>query len=148
MNKSKISILTDPLPFKRNYIIQHSKNFLRFLRGNFFKNKLIGQKTIYRGHPAVTRSLVNGFKKCKIEHNYNPKNINILLLAKSFSMARNNSTNLKDVFSSIDYNKLPRELRSSHRYLKKNISTNSSFGLKMGIVLPLTGQNSVQAKAN
>ena len=57
----------------------------------------------------------------------NPKNINILLLAKSFSMARNNSTNLKDVFSSIDYNKLPRELRSSHRYLKKNISTNNSF---------------------
>ena len=78
MNKSKISILTDPLPFKRNYIIQHSKNFFRFLRGNLFKNKLIRQKTIYRGHPAVTRSLINGFKKCKIEHNYNPKNINNL----------------------------------------------------------------------
>ena len=76
-----------------------------------------------------------------------PKNINILMLAQSFSMARNNSTNLKDVFSSIDYNMLPRELRSSHRYLKKNISTNNSFGLKMGVVLPLTGQNSVQAKA-
>ena len=74
-------------------------------------------------------------------------NRNILMLAQSFSMARNNSTNLKDVFSSIDYNMLPRELRSSHRYLRKNISTSNSFGLKMGVVLPLTGENSLQAKA-
>ena len=74
-------------------------------------------------------------------------NRNILMLAQSFSMARNNSANLKDVFSSIDYNMLPRELRSSHRYLRKNISTSNSFGLKMGVVLPLTGENSMQAKA-
>ena len=74
-------------------------------------------------------------------------NRNILMLAQSFSMARNNSTNLKDIFSSIDYNMLPRELRSSHRYLRKNISTSNSFGLKMGVVLPLTGENSLQAKA-
>ena len=77
----------------------------------------------------------------------NPININILMLAQSFSMARNSSNDLKDVFSSIDYNMLPRELRSSHRYLKKNISNNNSFGLKMGVVLPLSGENATQAKA-
>ena len=76
-----------------------------------------------------------------------PININILRLAQSFSMARNNSNNLKDVFASIDYNLLPRELRSSHRYLNKNISNNNSFGLKMGVVLPLSGENATQAKA-
>ena len=77
----------------------------------------------------------------------NPINRNILLLAQSFSMARNNSNNLKDVFDSIDYDLLPRELRSSHRYLNKNISNNNSFGLKMGVVLPLSGEYSTQAKA-
>ena len=77
----------------------------------------------------------------------NPININILMLAQSFSMARNSSNDLKDVFSSIDYNMLPKELRSSHRYLKKNISNNNSFGLKMGVVLPLSGENATQAKA-
>jgi hypothetical protein len=76
-----------------------------------------------------------------------PININILRLAQSFSMARNNSNNLKDVFASIDYNLLPRDLRSSHRYLNKNISNNNSFGLKMGVVLPLSGENATQAKA-
>tara|TARA_Y100000741_G_C18220051_1_gene545475 strand:- start:33 stop:1397 length:1365 start_codon:yes stop_codon:yes gene_type:complete len=74
-------------------------------------------------------------------------NRNILLLAQSFSMARNNSNNLKDVFALIDYNLLPRDLRSSHRYLNKNISNNNSFGLKMGVVLPLSGEYATQANA-
>ena len=75
------------------------------------------------------------------------KNINILKLAQSFSMARNNSNNLNDVFKSIDYSLLPRELRSSYRYLDKNISSNNSFGKKMGVVLPLSGENSDEAKS-
>ncbi len=78
---------------------------------------------------------------------YDSININILILAQSFSMARSGSSDLKDTFNSIDYSLLPRELRSSHRYLKKNISSNNSFGLKMGVVLPLSGENSIQAKA-
>ena len=50
-------------------------------------------------------------------------NLNILKLAHSFLLARNQSENWKNVFSSITWNNPPREFRSSYNYLKKMCHT-------------------------
>ena len=78
MKNCKITILTDTLPYGKNFLFVHAKIFFRSLRNLIFKSKFRYYNSEYGGHPAVTRSLVEGFKKCKIKFNYNPKKIDNL----------------------------------------------------------------------
>tara|TARA_B100000427_G_scaffold266961_1_gene232539 strand:- start:475 stop:2298 length:1824 start_codon:yes stop_codon:yes gene_type:complete len=77
----------------------------------------------------------------------NANNLNIIKLAQSFTLASNKSENWKDIFSSVDYSMLSREFRSSYNYLKKNLSIENYSIKKVGVVLPLTGDNSDYAQA-
>lgn len=78
MQNFKITILTDPLPYGKNLLFVYTKKIFRFLQNLIFKSKFRYYNSEYGGHPAVTRSLVEGFKKCKIKFNYNPKKISDL----------------------------------------------------------------------
>jgi glycosyltransferase involved in cell wall biosynthesis len=72
MNKFNVTILTDPLPIGSNLLYVFTKYIFRLLRNLILRPKQFYYGSNYGGHPAVTRSLVNGFKKCKINFNYNP----------------------------------------------------------------------------
>jgi hypothetical protein len=66
-----ITILTDPIPYKKKLVFHLSKRIFIILRYQFYK--LFGRYyPYYRGHPAVTRSLVAGLKKLGIDFVYNP----------------------------------------------------------------------------
>lgn len=82
----KITILTDPIPYGKIYLKEYLKIFIRFFRDILFNPKQNYNKSKFRGHFAVTRSLVTGFMKSKYEFNYNPKKIsklyeNVIVLA-------------------------------------------------------------------
>ena len=74
-------------------------------------------------------------------------NLNILKLAHSFLLARNQSENWKNVFSSVDDSMLSREFRSSYNYLKRNVPYDDYSIAKIGVVLSLSGDNSEYAQA-
>ena len=67
-----LTIVTDPIPFGRNFLIEYSKKFLRSLR-NYFLGVPLGQDPYYRGHHAVTRSLIQGLDKINCKYVYNPQ---------------------------------------------------------------------------
>lgn len=76
MNKH-VTILTDPIPYKKKLVFQLSKRIFIFIRYQVYK--LFGKNyPFYRGHPAVTRSLVEGLKKKDIDFVYNPNCISEL----------------------------------------------------------------------
>jgi hypothetical protein len=78
MNKFNVTILTDPLPIGNNLPYVFTKYIFRLLRNLILRPKQFYYGSNYGGHPAVTRSLVTGFKKCKIIFNYNPIKIDNL----------------------------------------------------------------------
>lgn len=68
-----ISILTDPAPFGRYAFTESVKTILRAVkRGLRPPPHHHLQDNRYRGHFAVTRSLVEGLRKIGHPHNYNP----------------------------------------------------------------------------
>ena len=69
------------------------------------------------------------------------QNINIILLAQSFSLVYKDSDYVLNQFNEIDQSLLDREFRSNYNFLKRNIGSNTSFTRKVGIVLPLSGKN-------
>ena len=68
-------------------------------------------------------------------------NLNIILLAQSFSLVYDNSDNVSNKFNEIDQSFLDREFRSNYNFLKRNIESKTSFSRKVGVVLPLAGEN-------
>ena len=70
----------------------------------------------------------------------NKSNLNIILLAQSFSLVYNNSQSISSKFNEIDQGNLDREFRSNYNFLKRNINSKTSFSRKVGIVLPLEGE--------
>lgn len=68
-------------------------------------------------------------------------NINIILLAQSFSLIYDNSENVSNKFNEIDQSFLDREFRSNYNFLKRNIESKTSYSRKVGVVLPLSGEN-------
>jgi hypothetical protein len=87
MNKYKITVLTDPLPIGINFYYIFLKKIFNLIKNLVGRQKrLKNSKWNYGGHPAVTRSIISGFKKCKINFNYNPQRVgnlsdNVLVLA-------------------------------------------------------------------
>ena len=67
-------------------------------------------------------------------------NLNIILLAQSFSLIYNNSEEVLNKFNDIEQRSLDREFRSSYSFLKRNVNSNMSFSKKVGVVLPLEGE--------
>ena len=71
----------------------------------------------------------------------NKSNLNIILLAQSFSLVYNNSQEISRKFDEIDQRTLDREFRSNYNFLKRNIDSKTSFSKKVGVVLPLEGED-------
>jgi hypothetical protein len=81
INDIQVSIVTDPLLIGPYKITERLKKQVRKIRNvirNVFKPLPSYLKSEYRGHPAVTRSIVDGLKKNGINSNYNPRNIESL----------------------------------------------------------------------
>jgi hypothetical protein len=70
----------------------------------------------------------------------NKSNLNIILLAQSFSLVYSNSQKISSKFDEIDQSSLDREFRSNYNFLKRNIDSKTSFSKKVGVVLPLEGE--------
>ena len=70
----------------------------------------------------------------------NKSNLNIILLAQSFSLVYSNSQEISSKFDEIDKSTLDREFRSNYNFLKRNIDSKTSFSKKVGVVLPLEGE--------
>ncbi len=70
----------------------------------------------------------------------NTSNLNIILLAQSFSLVYSNSKEISNKFDEIDQSSLDREFRSNYNFLKRNIDSKTSFSKKVGVVLPLEGE--------
>ena len=67
-------------------------------------------------------------------------NLNIILLAQSFTLIYNNSEEVLNKFNDIEQRSLDREFRSSYNFLKRNVNSKMSFSKKVGVVLPLEGE--------
>jgi hypothetical protein len=74
MYELKVTILTDPMMIGREAIPEKVRRFIRRIK-NILQQRNCNTHQQYRGHIAVTRSLVEGFKKIGVNFNYNPKNI-------------------------------------------------------------------------
>jgi len=70
----------------------------------------------------------------------NTSNLNIILLAQSFSLVYSNSKEISSKFDEINQSTLDREFRSNYNFLKRNIDSKTSFSKKVGVVLPLEGE--------
>lgn len=75
MSRPKISILTDPVPFGIYFPVEVAKHLLRKVK-RWLRPLPHYMVSNYRGHPAVTRSLVEGLTKINASANYNPKSFN------------------------------------------------------------------------
>ena len=73
LKKPLVTIITDPVPDGVDYINEYFFRLLRATRNFFLKRNLYGTSLKYRGHYAVTRSIVEGLKKNGASFNYNPK---------------------------------------------------------------------------
>lgn len=77
MSLKPLTILTDPIPFGRYMVSEILKKIYRYFR-NIIIGIPKGQHSFYRGHFAVTRSLLQGLDNCKYEYVYNPNSIHHL----------------------------------------------------------------------
>ena len=71
--QNKITILTDPIPYKEYFIIENIKILARLFLSIFRNNLVLNNHVKYRGHFAVTRSLIEGLQKLNLPFVYNPK---------------------------------------------------------------------------
>ena len=69
-------------------------------------------------------------------------NKNIILLAQSFTLAFDGLANISETFNKINLSMLDREFRGNYNFLKRNIDSKTTFSRKVGVVLPLSGENS------
>ena len=72
MSRPLLTVITDPVPFGIYFLTEFTKRILRKVK-RWFKPIPHYMVSNYRGHPAVTRSLVEGLIKIGASANYNPK---------------------------------------------------------------------------
>jgi hypothetical protein len=65
-------VLTDPMPIGKRFFIEHLKSVVRFTRSYLVKPEPKLRNSKYRGHFAVTRSLVEGLQRLNIPFQLNP----------------------------------------------------------------------------
>lgn len=73
MNRPKVTILTDPMPWGRELLHEGMRRIARAVRDTFCSSREYFNHPMYRGHFAVTRSLVEGLQKINASFNYNPR---------------------------------------------------------------------------
>jgi hypothetical protein len=71
-SKHKITILCDPMPWGRDFLHEGARIIARFIRNLLRPNRKYSNHPKYRGHFAVTRSLVEGLQNIGASFNYNP----------------------------------------------------------------------------
>ena len=74
MIKSKLTVLTDPIPWGGDFLYESTRRIARRVRDAFHLKQQYFNHPIYRGHFAVTRSLVEGLQAIGASFNYNPRN--------------------------------------------------------------------------
>jgi hypothetical protein len=72
MGKYKITVLTDPMPWGSDFFYEGFRRVARYLRDFINFDRAYYNHPKYRGHFAVTRSVIEGFIKIKANFNYNP----------------------------------------------------------------------------
>jgi len=72
LSRPKLTVLTDPVPYGIYFPLEFAKNIVRKVK-RIFKPIPHYMVSKYRGHPAVTQSLVEGLIKISASANYNPK---------------------------------------------------------------------------
>jgi len=77
MTKPKLTILTDPLPIGRDSLPEASRRIARGMK-YLLKKRDFASHSRFRGHFAVTRSLVEGLEKIGFDFNYNPNQLSEL----------------------------------------------------------------------
>jgi hypothetical protein len=73
MNRLKVTIFTDPMPWGREFLHEGMRRIARAIRNTLWYNRAYFNHPKYRGHFAVTRSLVEGLQKLNASFNYNPR---------------------------------------------------------------------------
>ena len=75
MPRPLLTVLTDPVPYGTYLPVEIAKYLLRKIKRklNPLPHYMVSK---YRGHPAVTRSLVEGLAKINADANYNPRSYN------------------------------------------------------------------------
>ncbi len=68
----EVTVLTDPIPWGGDLIPEGARRVARFVRDRVRPPRQNYNRTFYRGHPAVTRSLIEGLKRIGTSFNYNP----------------------------------------------------------------------------
>ena len=71
MAKAKLTVLTDPLPIGLNFLPETTRRIARILKYSVMKRSFVSHPR-FRGHFAVTRSLIEGLDKIGADFNYNP----------------------------------------------------------------------------
>lgn len=74
-NVKKISVLVDPIPHGRWFISEVIRKSARMLRDWLRPPRKFYLRSRYRGHFAVTRSLVEGLQKLGLPYNYDPRSV-------------------------------------------------------------------------
>ncbi len=77
MLKSRLTILTDPMAIGQEAIPEVIRRMARRLKYAVLKRSYTSHPR-FRGHFAVTRSLVEGFEKIGVDFNYNPATLSQL----------------------------------------------------------------------
>lgn len=72
MKKHKVTVLTDPMPWGRELLPEGVRRIARLVRDVIRPNRKYFNHPQYRGHFAVTRSLVEGLWKINANFNFNP----------------------------------------------------------------------------
>lgn len=72
VKKTKVTVLTDPMPWGKEFLMEGARRIARGVRDKITVNKKNYNRSQYRGHFAVTRSLIEGLKGINAHFNYNP----------------------------------------------------------------------------
>lgn len=72
--KTQLTLLTDPIPVGKYFWSESIRTLARIGR-SYMDRHSDRSSTKYRGHPAVTRSAVEGLLKIGFSFNYNPKKL-------------------------------------------------------------------------
>lgn len=77
MTRPGLTIVTDPLPIRRDFLPEAARRLARRMKYSV-EQRSFASHPRYRGHFAVTRSLVEGLEKIGADFNYNPTSLSQL----------------------------------------------------------------------
>ena len=119
--------------------------FENYLKSNVLNNDRKNDNIIYKRLSSTLQlGLDYQFLHSLELMELNQDNLSLIYLAQCFS--KDNSDNYLSIFPKINSSTFNRELKSAYKFIQKKISNNSD-SYRIGVVLPLTGENSNEANA-